>query len=68
MKSSALIQGTREDLRAELAGLREEAADKGKSDKAAEFAAALAQLADDAPYVRVRHAVYRVVRDEDDWM
>lgn len=68
MKSSQLKQGTREQIEAELSELGEEAAGKGKADKAREFAAALAQLDDDAPHVRVRHTVYRVVRDADDWM
>jgi hypothetical protein len=68
MKSSQLIQGTRAQIEAELTALGKEAAGKGKPDKAREFAAALALLADDAPHVRVRSAVYRVVRDGDDWM
>lgn len=68
MKSSQLKQGTREEIAAELTELGDEAAGKGKPDKARAFAAGLADLADGALHVRVLHTVYRVVRDDDDWM
>lgn len=68
MKSSQLKQGTREEIVAELTELGEDAAKLGKPDKAREFRDALAQIEDDAPFARVRHTVYRIVRDDDDWM
>lgn len=68
MKNSALIQGTYAEIEARLEADGKEAAGRGRKEKAAAVARGLNALKEGYTMFRVRHAVYRVVRDEEDYV
>jgi hypothetical protein len=72
MRQNPLTQGTQAEILAALDAHGKERADQGRTDKAEAIAEAWRAVRDGETVVRVGDGdyapIYRVVRDEDDWM